>query len=381
MAKNNRLKATVLSFSLLTVMAGAAVSPALGGISENFSAVNSLLIKMILTVPALFIIFTNLLFPKLTKNRTTKEIALVGLLLYIIGGCFAGLTNSIWTLLVFRALLGIGVGLLMPLSTGLISLYFEKNEQSQLLGYSAAMNNLGGIIAMSLSGYLVTINWRYSFLVYLIGLIAAILVVTTLPKTKLETSQSSFSKVELVDGLYYFAAMFMTMVTFYIFTTNFAIISITESLVDSKFIGTIMSLQTLAAFIIGMSYSTIEKILGNSIKYVGSVTLTFGFVLLATQSHIILISIGLLVIGSGIGLLVPYLNTNLLSHSKFKNATITMAYMSAFMYLGQFMSPLLTQVLSSLFTEDWIRFPYFFGIATSISLTCIFIMKRTKRAT
>ncbi len=142
-----------------------------------------------------------------------------------------------------------------------------------------------------------------------------------------------------------------------------------------------MSLQTLAAFIIGMSYSTIEKILGNSIKYVGSVTLTFGFVLLATQSHIILISIGLLVIGSGIGLLVPYLNTNLLSHSKFKNATITMAYMSAFMYLGQFMSPLLTQVLSSLFTEDWIRFPYFFGIVTSISLICIFIMKRTKRAT
>lgn len=379
MTSNKSLKATVLSFSLLTVMAGAAVSPALGGISENFSDVSSLLIKMILTVPALFIIMTNLLFPKLTKNRTTKEVALTGLLLYIIGGCFAGLGNTIWTLLFFRAILGIGVGLLMPLSTGLISLYFEKNEQSKLLGYSAAMNNLGGIIAMSLSGYLVTLNWRYSFLVYLIALIAIVLVVIALPNTKMETTHSSFSSKELLDGIFYYITMFITMIIFYIFTTNFAIISISEGLIDSKLIGTIMSLQTLAAFIIGMRYSKIETLLGNSIKYFGGFALLVGFLLLATQSQMIVISIGLLLIGCGIGLLVPHLNTNLLSHSKTKNAPITMAYMSAFMYLGQFMSPLLTQVLGSLFDKAWIRFPYFFGIATSIILIILFAIKKTKK--
>ncbi|HEY5562272.1 MAG TPA: hypothetical protein VIK72_11055 [Clostridiaceae bacterium] len=46
----------------------------------------------------------------------------------------------------------------MPLSTGLISYLFDKKEQSKLMGYSSAMNNLGGIIALSISGSLVSLN-------------------------------------------------------------------------------------------------------------------------------------------------------------------------------------------------------------------------------
>lgn len=205
----NKLKPAILSLSLVTVMAGAAVAPALGGISSFYNSVNPLYIKMILTIPGLFIIMTNLMFSRLTKNMTTKKIALTGLLLYLVGGCGAGFTNSIWILLLFRAVLGVGVGLLMPLSTGLISYYFDKNEQSKLMGYSAAMNNLGGVIAMSLSGYLATLNWRYSFSVYLLGLIAMVLVATTLPNAVIKGRNTRFSREQLRDGAFYFITMFL----------------------------------------------------------------------------------------------------------------------------------------------------------------------------
>lgn len=59
------LTVSILSLSLLTVMAGAAVAPALGIIQAHFSDCNQLFVQMIISVPALFIVITNFIFPKL----------------------------------------------------------------------------------------------------------------------------------------------------------------------------------------------------------------------------------------------------------------------------------------------------------------------------
>ena len=97
--------------------------------------------------------------------------ALIGATLYVIGGCGGAFADNIISLLIFRALLGIGVGFLMPLSTGLLGFYFDKKDQTRLMGYSSAMNNLGGIIASVAVGLLVAMSWRYAFAVYLLGIV------------------------------------------------------------------------------------------------------------------------------------------------------------------------------------------------------------------
>ena len=51
-----RVTATILSMSLLTVMAGAAIAPALGIIKAHFSQANDLLVQLIVSMPALLII-------------------------------------------------------------------------------------------------------------------------------------------------------------------------------------------------------------------------------------------------------------------------------------------------------------------------------------
>ena len=154
----NKLKVTILSLSVVTVMAGAAVGPALGVIAEYFSGASQLLIKLIITLPSLFIILTSFLFSTIANRASSKAIAIIGLLLYVAGGCGAGLADNVYVILMFRAILGIGVGLIMPLSTGLLGYFFDRSEQSKLMGYSVAMNNLGGIIASILAGYLVSLN-------------------------------------------------------------------------------------------------------------------------------------------------------------------------------------------------------------------------------
>jgi len=54
-----------------------------------------------------------------------------------VGGCLAGAFSNIWLVLAFRALVGMGVGIIMPLSTGLLSFYFPPEEQDKLMGWSS----------------------------------------------------------------------------------------------------------------------------------------------------------------------------------------------------------------------------------------------------
>lgn len=164
-----KLMVAILTLSLLTVMAGAAVAPALGVIQEYFSGESKMMVQLIISMPAVFIAVTNLFFEKLCRICRAKTLTLIGLGMYIVFGCGAGLFSNIYLVLVCRALVGVGVGIIMPMSTGLITYYFTRDKQDVLMGYSSAMNMLGGVVATLIAGALAMISWRMSFLVYLLG--------------------------------------------------------------------------------------------------------------------------------------------------------------------------------------------------------------------
>ncbi|MGN1236643.1 MAG: MFS transporter, partial [Bacteroidaceae bacterium] len=115
---SKKITFTILSMSLLTVMAGAAVAPALGIIGEHFSGVSPLLIKLIVSLPAVFIVVMNLAFGMLCRWFRSRTLAIGGLLLYVVSGVGAYFADNIWLMLVLRALLGVSVGVVMPLSVG-----------------------------------------------------------------------------------------------------------------------------------------------------------------------------------------------------------------------------------------------------------------------
>lgn len=108
-----RLMSAILSLSLLTVMAGAAVAPALNLVSEYFSDADRGLVQMIISMPALFIALTSFAFRPLCRRLRARTLVLLGLCLYVIFGCAAGAFSSIWLVLICRALVGVGVGILI----------------------------------------------------------------------------------------------------------------------------------------------------------------------------------------------------------------------------------------------------------------------------
>ena len=367
MEQNNvskKVTATILSMSLLTVMAGAAIAPALGIIKAHFSEANDLLVQLIVSMPALLIIVTNLFFLAISRRLRTRAIATTGLLLYVMAGAGCFFVDDIYVLLVMRALLGISVGLIMPLSTGLLAYYFPPEEQARLMGLSAAMNQMGGVVATLLAGLLATIEWNYAFLVYLMGLIAVVMVWLWLPDEQLGSANKRgipFQPRQLLKFHPSVIGMLLLMMIFFIFPTNFAIIAHQQTTLSTEVITIIMVGLDVVAFFVGLVFGSLIHTFRQPIKYFAPLFFLLGYVAYLIPS-VATILLGSVFIGIANGVGVPYLNTIASIKGGKNSATTVMPLLSAALYLGQFLSPLIVMPLSKTLFDSDLTAPYKVGI-------------------
>jgi len=372
MKQNNvskRVTATILSMSLLTVMAGAAIAPALGIIKAHFATAPHLLVQLIVSMPALLIILTNIVFLQLCRRVRTRVIATTGLLLYVAAGAGCFFVDDIHVLLTMRALLGVSVGLIMPLSTGLLAYYFPPEEQARLMGLSAAMNQMGGVIATLLAGLLATIQWNYAFLVYLIGLIAVVMVWLWLPDAQLGSTDkhgSPFKPSQLLRFHPSVTGMLLLMIIFFIFPTNFAIIASQQTRLSPEAITMIMVGLDVVAFFVGLAFGGLMRRFRTVIKYFAPLCFMTGYAAYLVPSTAMAI-LGSALVGIATGVGVPYLNTIASIKGGRESATTVMPLLSAALYLGQFVSPLIVMPLADgLFGPNDINGPYRVGAILSV---------------
>ncbi len=349
MKKERRIRLTVsiLSLSLLTVMAGAAVAPALDTIREYFSDADKTLVQLIISVPALFIFITNMFFSGLCRKFKSRTLLLAGLVLYTAGGCAAGLFSNIYAVLIFRALVGIGVGIIMPMSTGLLAFYYTRDKQDRLMGYSSAMNQMGGVVATLIAGMLAQISWRLSFLVYLMGFISIVLCILFLPNEKLVAREEKHEKEKGNFRKYYafVIAMFLLMFTFFVYPSNFAIETAKEGVISTGAVTAIMAGADLVAFAGGLLFVHIKKRIGRKTAYVAPVLFFAGYMLLALGGWAGALA-GSACIGFANGTGIPYIISTASAKAGRMAATTVMPMISAAMYLAQFVTPLILSVIS-----------------------------------
>ena len=365
---SKRVTATILSMSLLTVMAGAAIAPALGIIKDHFSSASEMLVQLIVSMPALFIIITNILFLQFSRRVSTRTIATTGLLLYVAAGAGCFFVDDIYILLLMRAVLGISVGLIMPLSTGLLAYYFPPEEQARLMGFSAAMNQMGGVVATLLAGILATVQWNYAFLVYLIGLIAVVMVWLWLPDAQLGNSNKRGTPLHPRQLLKFHPSvigMLLLMILFFIFPTNFAIIASKQTSLSYNAITIIMVGLDVVAFFVGLAFGGLMRKFRMVIKYIAPLSFIVGY---ASYTHgsLPMILIGSMLVGIATGVGVPYLNTIASIKGGRDSVSTVMPLLSAALYLGQFVSPLIVMPMSKGLFGDDITGPYKVGCILSV---------------
>ncbi|MEX2528638.1 MAG: MFS transporter [Gemmatimonadota bacterium] len=173
---------TLLLASSLTVLAGAIIAPALPTMAEHFHDTPGvdLLVRLVLTMPALFIVVGAPLAGWIADFRGRRGLLIGSVLAYAVTGTAGAFLPSVGAILVSRGLLGLAVAGVMTAVTALLADYYGGADRARVMGFQAAFMGLGGLVFTGLGGLLAGVDWRGPFLVYLLALGVLPLTIRTL---------------------------------------------------------------------------------------------------------------------------------------------------------------------------------------------------------
>lgn len=349
------VKITLLLASTLTVMAGAAIAPALPTITSYFADVPQveLLTKLLLTLPALFIALFSPVIGYLLDRFGKMAIFQSSMLLYVIAGSAGFVLSDLPLLLVSRALLGISVAGVMTTAVTLAGDYFDGEERNKFLGTQAAVMAFGGTVFVTFSGLLADIGWRFPFLIYTLALPILVLVRIYLTEPEPADPQEEGAVNGIRDmgdkipalALIYTTA-FIGMVAFYVIPVQspFLLKEIGAERPSMQSVGLIGA--TIMAATMAQNYARIVRFLG----FRGVFALCFGlmavgFIITALAQQYYQAVIGLFLAGGGAGLMMPNSNTWLMQLSPPSMRGRFMGAMTMAIFFGQFFSPIFFQPL------------------------------------
>ena len=284
-----KLMVAILTLSLLTVMAGAAVAPALGVIQEYFSGESKMMVQLIISMPAVFIAVTNLFFGKLCRICKAKTLTLIGLGMYIVFGCGAGLFSNIYLVLVCRAL---------------------------------------------------------------VGVISIVPVALWMPNERIIEAGQQKKSTGIFRNYYpYIVGMFFLMVIFFNYPANFAMESSRLGTVSKAAIPVIMALGDVFGFLGGLAYPKLKKGLGRNTKVVAPLMFLVGYLLLRFRSTMPGTLLGSFLIGAANGIGVPYFISTASAKAGRNAATTVIPALSVALYIAQFTTPAIVTVCEKILSS------------------------------
>ncbi|MGL4454044.1 MAG: MFS transporter [Sarcina sp.] len=353
-------KLTILAIAFLSLIATAAIAPALGGIQADFSSASTTLVKLVITLPALICIPIGLLNSTFIKFISKKNLIIIGLILYLIGGISSVFSTNIYMLLFTRVVLGLGLGITAPLSLVLIGDFFSGKERAKFMGFSTASTNLGGILSTLVVGFLSGFSWKYAFFVYLITIVVLILVILFLPKELNKESEADIDvekttlhniekQVSLNKGIFKYAIMILlALVAFYAIPTNMDFLVKFKNIGGEQLAADIVSIGTLSSLISALLFGSLIKVFKAYYSIIIFVVMAIGCFLLGFGNSFSIILLGSILNGLGFGGIVPYtmlLGSNIVHKT---HTVLSILIITSSLYLGEFLSPLILQWISGI---------------------------------
>src|SRR6478609_2210515 len=140
---------------------------------------------------------------KLGDQYGKEHFLLVSLVVFFVGCVAAIFAWNIWSLIVFRAIQGVG-GAVFPLSFAIVNDEFPRDKVASGVGMVSAILGVGGGLGLVLSGVLVDyLSWRWIFVVGAVAVgAAAVLVWRYVPESPIKTpSRVDIPGVVLLSGV------------------------------------------------------------------------------------------------------------------------------------------------------------------------------------
>ncbi|MFC7062904.1 MDR family MFS transporter [Halobacillus seohaensis] len=135
---------------------------------------------------------TAILVGKLSDTYGRKPFILTGIGIFIVASLLCGLSGNIYQLIIFRAVQGLGGGMIISTSFTAIGDLFPPRERGRWQGMMGSVFGLASVFGPTVGGYIVdTWQWNWVFWVFLpFGIVAYIMIWRLFPKTETSGKRS-----------------------------------------------------------------------------------------------------------------------------------------------------------------------------------------------
>ncbi len=360
-------------------MSGATIGPVLPLIGEVFADTPNaaLLTRLVLTMPALFIVIASPLAGYLVDKYGRKKLLLAATLLYGISGSAGSWLDTLTAILVSRALLGLSVAGVMTVCITLIGDYYSGAERQRVMGMQNAFMAFGGVLFITGSGFLADISWRAPFLIYATALFlipAIALLITEPARIKPVDSQKKRENdrsVPLRTTALIISMAFFGMAMFYMIPVHLPFMLDQFGSMTSTRIGLALSSFVLMGAIVSLNYHRfLRRMTYPAIYLLCFFLLGTGYVLISFAGSYYQIFTGMIIGGIGSGLLMPNSSIWLLSEAPGHLRGRLSGMLTTAVFLGQFLSPIMTQPLVDTLSIT----AGFLVIGTAVAVCCLLVI-------
>ncbi|MEA5463977.1 MFS transporter [Leptothoe sp. PORK10 BA2] len=337
--------AVLMLAGCLSSAAGAVVAPVFPDIVEQFG-LSSRWAGVLVSAHTLTTALASLVFGLMASRLGSVRILTYGLLGYGIFGSLGAMAHGFWGILLSRALVGMASGGIGAGSIGILSNLYDGEARTRMMGYATSALATATVIFPILGGWLGLYHWRWAFVLYGLGLPAALASLWILPRGRrraasLPQAQGIGTIIRQSRVLLLLLALATASAIFYVVVV-YAPLYLKQAIDASSLLnGFVLAARSVgAAVIAAVGAAKVSKRLG-----AGGAIAT-GFLLMAISlatipnvlSPLLMLLAGLL-FGLGFGLVMPNFYSALAELSPDSQRSGLLAIGTGCASLGQFISP------------------------------------------
>jgi EmrB/QacA subfamily drug resistance transporter len=140
----------------------------------------------VVTVYLLTATISGPIYGKLSDLFGRRPIVLFAVSLFLIASVLSGLSQTMWQLILFRGLQGLGGGAIFPVALAVVADLYTPAERGKYLGFFGAVFGLSSLVGPAIGGFITdNFSWHWIFFVNVpIGLVSLVILWRLLPAIK-----------------------------------------------------------------------------------------------------------------------------------------------------------------------------------------------------
>ncbi|MBU3112158.1 MDR family MFS transporter [Clostridium lacusfryxellense] len=182
-SKKRTIVVALMVAMFLAAIEGTVVTTAIPTIVKELNGFE--LISWVFSAYLLTSAISTPIYGKLSDLYGRKNIITIGIIIFLIGSCLCGFSQSMYQLIASRAVQGIGAGAIFTITYTIIGDIFSSSERPKVQGWLSTVWGIASLAGPFLGGFLIeNFSWNWIFFINLpFGIISIILLQKNLNET------------------------------------------------------------------------------------------------------------------------------------------------------------------------------------------------------